>query len=236
MKLNIGEEKSAKLPIWLKAVDFKCDNMGIRVERVKGRICAYATDGRMKTIYCAMPLGLAGDLKDISYTVKYQSKTRMLLSVGQVKFVIDCGAKKASTNLVGYRITHSVLWGENCQIPWRAEYLPLFGLPMPPAQLDKQIAEMFWKWFWENESSILQLAGGTSKESKLLHSQLRLWMGPMFLYVKANDIDFKVSSREGVNTFTFHHGGNEQLREDAEVFGSLLHEKLKDNWTFILEE
>ena len=236
MNLKIGEEKSAKLPIWLKAIDFKCENMGIRVERAKGSICAYATDHRMKTIYCAMPLGLAKDLKDVSYVVKAQSKTRLLLSVGQVKFVIDYGAKKAATNLVGYRITHSTLWGEGCQIPWRAEYLPLFGLPMPPAQMDRQIAELFWKWFWENESAIVQLASGSRKESKLLHSQLQLWMGPMFLYVKVNDIDFKVSCHDNVNTFTLSCGGDAQLREDAEVFGDLMHERLKDHWNFIIEE
>ena len=114
--------------------------------------------------------------------------------------------------------------------------LPLFGLPMPPAQMDRQIAELFWKWFWENESAIVQLASGSRKESKLLHSQLQLWMGPMFLYVKVNDIDFKVSCHDNVNTFTFNCGGDAQLREDAEVFGDLMHERLKDHWNFIIEE
>ena len=38
MSMNIGEEKSAKLPIWLKALDFTHENNGLRLERFNGNL------------------------------------------------------------------------------------------------------------------------------------------------------------------------------------------------------
>lgn len=236
MNLKVGESRTFKLGFWLKAIDISCESMSLRLERSRGSICLYANNGSRRSYYCAMPLGGAKTLKGFEYTVKAQSKTRMLFSVGQVKFVIDFAVKKAATNLVGYQIYGSKEWGDHVQLPWKAEFLPLFGLPMPPAVMDKQIAELFWKWFWENESAIKELASGKSKEVKHLNTQLQLWLSPMFLYIKSGAIDVKLECGETENTFIFHHGGNEQLAADAELFGTMMPEALARDWDFVLEE
>lgn len=236
MELKVGETKTVKLLFILKAQDFWCEKNGLRLERSNGSICLYVNNGNRRVRYCAMPLGSARNLKGFEYTVKAQSKTRMLFSVGAVKFVIDYAAKKVATNLVGYLVSGSEEWGTNCQIPWSAEYLPLFGIPMPPAEMDRTIAELFWKWFWENETAIVKLAGGSRKEAKLLASQIELWLCPTFLYEKGANINFKVVCNEKENVFYFYHGGHEQLKTDAEAFGAMMHEKLKDHWKFVLEE
>ncbi|MBQ7802173.1 MAG: hypothetical protein IJ375_07625 [Oscillospiraceae bacterium] len=236
MELKVGESKTFTLPFILKAVDCQCGKNGLRLERSGGFVTLYVNNGNRRTRYCAMPLGTAKDLKGQQYTVKAQSGTRMLFSVGAVKFVIDYAAKKASTNLVGYRITSSKEWGDNCQLPWKAEYLPLFGQPLPPAEMDKAVAELFWKWFWENESAIKELAAGNRKQGKLLESQVELWLCPIFLYAKREELDFKIVCTERGGTFCFYPGDNEKLCADAEVFGTLMPELLARDWEYIIEE
>lgn len=236
MKLNVGESKTVKLRIWLKAIDFDCAGNSLRLEASRGSMWLYANNGSRKHFYCAIYLGGSNAMRKQQYTIKAQSKSRVLFSVGQVKFVIDFAAKKAATNLVGYRIAGSKEWGENCQIPWRADFLPLFGMPMPPAEMDRSIAELFWKWFLENENAIKTQASGGRKEVKNLAAQLDLWMGPMFLYEKCDNFDIKLICGEQENRFIFNPGENEQLRADAAALGELMPPILARDWKFILED
>lgn len=237
MELKIGESKTFKLSFWLKAVDIKCGDNCMRLERQRGGIaCLNINNGSRRIAYAAIPLGLIKDLNAVGFTVKAHSKTRALFSVGAVKFVIDYAAKKVSTNLIGLRIFGSKEWGENVQAPWRAEFQTLFGLPMPPAEMDRDTAKLFWQWFHANEVDIINMIKGGKKENKSINKQIELWLSPVFPYEKVANIDFDLECGEGEHTFTFHHGGNEKLMEDAPAFGGMMPENLAKRWDFVIEE
>lgn len=237
MELKLGESKTFKLPIWLKAVDMIHEKNGLRLERQRGGIvCLNVNNGSRRIAYAAIPLGAAKDLNEFGFTVKAQSKTRMLFSVGAVKFVIDYAAKKVSTNLIGLRVFGSKEWGDNVQTPWRAEYMPLFGLPLPPLEMDQNTAKLFWQWFYTNETDIDKMLNGSKKESKSVYQQIDLWLCPVFPYSKSSRIDFEVKCKDGDNTFIFRHGGDEKLMEDAAVFGTLMPENMAKRWNYIVEE
>lgn len=236
MELKIGESKTFKLPFILKAMDMLCEGNGLRLERKGQNAILNVNNGSRRTVYASVPLGRIKDLNEVGFTVKAQSKTRMLFSVGAVKFVIDYAAKKVATNLMGLGIAGSKEWGDHVQIPWRGEFMPLFGLPLPPEEMDENTARLFWQWFHVNETDILRLLNGTKKESRSVLRQVDTWLCPVFPYVKSNQIDFDICSREGELAFTFRHGGNERLAADAEIFGQMMPEGLTKTWKFSVEE
>ena len=236
MDLKIGESKTVKLPFILKAQDFYCEGNGLRLERNnKGLISLYANDGSRRKRFCTIPLGYARDLKGMSYTAKAQSKSRMLFNVGNVRFVIDFAAKKVASNLIGFSIYGSKEWGTGVQMPWRAEFQPLFGLPMPPMEMDKAAAELFWKWYLANEPSIVSMVSKSRKDAKNVIRHVELWMYPVFPYVKSNKLDFDLTCDEKQRVFTFFCGGDAQLQEDAAVFGDMMPDILKREWKFVIE-
>ncbi|MBQ9148678.1 MAG: hypothetical protein IJX69_03835 [Oscillospiraceae bacterium] len=237
MNLKIGESKTFKLPIWLKAVDMIYEKNGLRLERQRGGIaCLNVNSGSRRDAYAAIPLGPVKDLNAVGFTVKVHSKSRTLFSVGGVKFVIDYASKKVSTNLLGLRVFGSKEWGENVQAPWRPEYQTLFGLPMPPAEMDRETAKLFWQWFYGNEVDIIQMVNGTKKESKSIYKQLELWLAPVFPYEKASNLEVELKCGDGENTFIFRHGGSEKLQADAQEFYELMPENMAKRWDFVLEE
>lgn len=237
MQLKLGESKTFKLPFWLTAVDILHEGNGLRLERQRrGIVCLNVNNGRRRVVYAQIPLGIAKDLNEFGFTVKAQSKTRMLFSVGSVRFVIDYAAKKVSTNLIGLRILGSKEWGEMVQVPWRGEYQTLFGLPQPPAEMDQGTAKLFWQWFHMNETDIDRMLNGSKKENKSIFQQIDLWLCPVFPYCKASRIDFDVKCKDGDNTFIFRHGGDQQLMEDAPKFMAMMPENMAKRWNIIIEE
>lgn len=236
MKLEVGQSKSFRLPFWLKAVDVSCEEKAVRLERRGKLLQLVASEGGKRNHCCIIPLGYAGDLKGVEYEVKVQSKTRMLFSLKNIRFVIDFGAKRAATNLIGLRIYGSERWGEYIQSPWRAEYQSLFGLPVPPMELDRQAAEYFWKWFHARESEIVPMVNGNKRESKAVFRSVELWLYPVFPYVKNGKISFDLECQEQGHTFTFHTGGDEQLAADATAFGELMPEGLRRQWKFVVTQ
>ena len=236
MNLKIGESKTFTLPFILKAVDILHEGNGLRLERQRGGIAVLnVNNGSRRNAYAVIPLGPVSDLNKVGFTVKIHSKTRTLFSVGAVKFVIDYAAKKVSTNLVGLRILGSKEWGDHVQSPWRAEYQTLFGLPMPPMEMDKNTAQLFWQWFNNNEVDIIRMLNGTKKEQKSIYQQIDLWLCPVFPYAKPSEFDFDLKCKDGDNTFTFRYNGNEKLAQDAEEFYQLMPDNMAKRWEFILE-
>lgn len=238
MELKIGESKTFKLPIWLKAIDMLYEKNGLRLERRRGGV-AYlnVNSGSRRDVFACVPLGLVKDLNQVGFTVKAHSKSRTLFSVGAVRFVIDYNAKKVATNLIGLRVFGSREWGENVQIPWRGEFQTLFGLPMPPQEMDQATARLFWQWFSNNEVDIINMVRGTRQQSKSIFQQMNLWLCPVFPYEKQSRIDFDLICKEaGDNTFIFRHGGSEKLMEDAVTFGEMMPESMAKRWKYIIEE
>ena len=237
MVLNLGETKSFKLPLMLKAMDFIYEGNGLRLERQRGGVlCLNVNSGRRKDAFAAIPLGPAKELNAVGMNIKVHSNSRILFWVGNVRFVIDYNAKKVATNLLGLRIFGSKQWGENVQMPWRGEFQTLFGLPKPPAEMDRGTAQLFWQWFNNHEVEIIDLINGTKKEAKAVSHMITLWMAPVFPYTRANELDFELKCADGDNTFIFHHGGNEQLMAEAEEFHSLMPENMLKRWEFISQE
>ena len=236
MSMNIGEEKSAKLPIWLKALDFTHENNGLRLERFNGNLNLYVNDGSRRKRFCTMFLGRAADYKGFPFNAKVQSKNRMLFWVGKVRFVIDFAAKKVATNLMGFQIAGSKEWGDDVQMPWRAEFMPLFGDPMPPMEMDENAGKHFWQWFHLKEGSIVELVEKSRKDAKIVYKQFDLWLAPVFPFAKPGQIDVTLNCSNDGHTFTLHCGGNEKLFEDADKFAALMPEGLRRMWTFVAEE
>ena len=236
MSMNIGQEKAAKLPIWLKALDFVHEKNGLRLERFNGNLYLYANNGSRRKRFCAMPLGRASDFKGFPFHAKVQSKTKMLFWVGRVRFVIDFAAKKVATNLVGFQVAGSKEWGEDVQMPWRAEFMPIFGDPMPPMEMDENAGKLFWQWFHLKEGSIVELMETGRKEAKIVYKQMDLWLAPVFPFAKPGQIGVVLNCSNDGHTFLFRCGSNEQLLKDAEKFGALMPEGLQRVWKFEVEE
>ena len=236
MSMNIGEEKSAKLPIWLKALDFVHEGCGLRLERFNGNLNLYVNDGSRRKRFCTMSLGRASDFKGFPFHAKVQSKTRMLFWVGKVRFVIDFAAKKVATNLMGFQVAGSKEWGEDVQMPWRAEFMPFFGDPVPPMEMDENTAKLFWQWFHLKEGSIVELMQKGRKEGKIVYKQMNLWLAPVFPFAKPGQIDVQLQCSNDGHTFVLRCGGNAQLWEDADRFAELMPEGLRRVWSFRVEE
>ena len=237
MELKLGETRSFKLPFMLKAIDIIHEHNGLRLERQRGGIvCLNVNSGHRRDAYAAIPLGPAKELNAVGFNVKALSKSRTLFWVGNVKFVIDYNAKKVATNLLGLRIFGSKQWGSNVQMPWRGEFQPLFGLPLPPEEMDRNTAQLFWQWFNKNEADIITLINGSKKEAKAVSQQISLWMCPVFPYAKAAELGFDLNCGDGDNTFIFRTNGNPQLQAEAEEFASLMPENMAKRWVFQVEE
>lgn len=236
MELKIGESKTVKLSFWLKGVDITCEGNGISIARQNGTAVLNVSDNKCRKVYAAVLLGKIKDVNAFGVTVKVHSKSRWLLSVGSLRFVIDFAGKKAATNVLGLLILGSAEWGENVQIPWRADYLPLFGLPQPPEELDRNTAELFWKWFHGSEADIIRLLGGNKKESRAVFRQVNLWLCPVFPYIKGKQMDFDLRCKDDGNLFIVCHGGDERLKEDAEAFGKMIPEALAGQWKIVVTE
>lgn len=234
MKLQIGESKTIKLPFWLKGVDVSSEGNSISLDRQGDFAVVYVWRGKRKNILAAVTLGLVKDVNEFGLTVKIHSKSRWLLSVGSMRLVIDFGAQKAATNVLGQRILGSSAWGENVQIPWQADYMPLFGLPLPPNEMDRNTAEVFWKWFHGSETDIIRLLGGTKQESRAVFRQVNLCLCPVFPYLKNKWLNFDLRCKEEENLFILYHGGNEQLMADAAAFGEMMPEALAGSWKFVI--
>lgn len=236
MSMNIGQEKAAKLPIWLKALDFVHEKNGLRLERFNGNLYLYVNNGSRRARFCTMALGRASDFKGFPFHAKVQSKTRMLFWVGKVRFVIDYAAKKVATNLVGFQVAGSKEWGDDVQMPWRAEFMPLFGDPMPPMEMDENAGKLFWQWFHLKEGSIVDLMEKGRKEAKIVYKQMDLWLAPVFPFAKPDQIGVELFCSNDGHTFVLRCGGNQQLLEDVQKFGALMPEGLQRVWSFQVEE
>ena len=235
MNLNVGESKDFKVPFWLKGVDVACGRNFISVDRKGGYAYLKMGTGSIRNVSATIPLGPMKDLNEHGFHVKAHSATRMLVNVGRVLFVVDYAARKVSTNVVGLRAYGGGDWGDHVQTPWRGSYMSLFGQPLPPDEMDKGLAKLFWNWFANNEVDIIRLLGEGKKEEKEVFHQTDLWLCPVFPYAKASQINFDLRCREDDRSFIFIPG-TQRLREDAEAFAALMPEMLARRWKFIIGE
>lgn len=236
MELKIGETKTAKLPIWLKAVEFRCEENGVWISRQNGNAVLNISDRKCRKIYAAVLLGTIKDVNRFGVQVTAYSKNKVLVSVGSIRIVADFAAKKVATNVLGLLVYGTAAWGENVQIPWRTEFMPLFGLPQPGEELDRNTAEVFWKWFHGSETDIVRLLGGTKLESRAVMRQVNLWLCPVFPRIKGKQMDFDLRCKGEEYLFIIRAGGNGALKQDAEEFAAMLPEALAKQWKVVVTE
>lgn len=236
MKLEIGESKVIKLPFWLKGVDVIHEKNGLSLMRQGQYAVLNATNQYGRAVYASVPLCLVKDLNQVGLTVKVHSKTRMIANAGAVRIVVDFASKKVAVNVLGMLAQGSKEWGDHVQIPWQADYMALFGLPIPADDMDMAFAQLFWQWFHNNETDILRLLKGNSKENKTVMRQINLWLNPVFPYVKTKWLDFDIRCKEEEYLFTINCAGNERLKADVAVFGEMIPDALKGQWHLIIKE
>lgn len=123
----VGETEKVKFTLFKNRFAFACGSHGLTLEKVGGGICLYATDGGHEEIYCAMPLGLERDFKDSTYYIYAPNDHQMLLRVHKAVMLVDFEGQWCSTNVQDFRVYGSRLWGQNCQVPWKEDYIQIYN-------------------------------------------------------------------------------------------------------------
>lgn len=123
----VGETAKVKFTIFKNRFAFVCGSHGLTLEKVGGGICLYATDDSQEEIYSAMPLGLEKDFKDSTYYIYAPNDHQMLMRVHKAVMLVDFQGKWCSTNVPGFRVFGSTLWGQNCVVPWKDEYTRIYN-------------------------------------------------------------------------------------------------------------
>lgn len=123
----IGEFVKVKFSPFKNRFAFECSGHGITLEKTRGGICMYATDGDHEEVYCAIPLGLERDFKDSSYYVYAPNDHQMLLRVNKAVMLVDFQEQCCSTNVKDFRVYGSKLWGQNCLVPWNNQYTEIYN-------------------------------------------------------------------------------------------------------------
>lgn len=236
MKLNLGESTVITVPFWKKGVDVSYEGNIVSIDRKRDNAYLMVAVGKLRNTCVNIPLGPIKELNERGFNVKIQSKTRIIVSVGKAMFVVDYAAKKVATSVVGLRAYGVGEWGDYVQAPWRGDYPALFGLPAEEDDMNLNNAKMFWYWFRVNETDIIKMLNMGKKEEKSVYFQTHLWLSPVFPYVKPSAIQFDLRLSDEKHALVFHHGGDEQLLEDAPALGGMMPEELVSRWTFEIEE
>lgn len=234
MELKTGSVEKVNFTLFKKRFLFESGSRGLVLEQADGGVCLYATDAAHGRIYCAMPLGSVRDMKKLNYYIFCPDENRLLAAVGGALFVMDFAENWAATNLEGYRIFGSEHWGQDCQHDWKAEYMPLFGLPNPEVGMDMAAATAFWNWFAENEEKITQTLSGNDAGEVVGWVDQRIC--PVFPYVPADAVQFEMGWNHGKGEIFFFHNGNEKLRADGQAFADMMPEEMKCRWSVTVRE
>ena len=99
-------------------------------------------------------------------------------------------------------------------------------------EMDINAANEFWKWFSENEKSIIERC--RTDASRLIF-EIDQKLIPVFPYYR-KELEFQLGFNEGRGEFFFFHLGNRNLIRDGEALGSLMPEELQKHWRYILEK
>lgn len=227
--MKIGSTEKVAFSLFKKRFLFESGSRGLVLEQADGVVCLYATDASHSKIYCAMPMGSIREMKKANYYVFAPDADKLLAAVGRVLFVMDFAGKWAATNLENYRIYGSDTWGQDCQQPWKGEYMRLFGLPDTDSAMDLAAAGEFWHWFEENEGRITEKLSGSGAVEVVSWVDEKIC--PVFPYVPSDSVQFELGWNNGEGEIFLFHNGNEKLRADGEEFASRMPEELKKRWS-----
>ena len=97
-------------------------------------------------------------------------------------------------------------------------------------EMNVEAAKEFWRWFSENEKSIVERC---KTDGRRLVFDIDQRLQTVFPYFKG-ELEFQLGFNEGRGEFFFFHLGNRHLIRDGETLGVLMPEQVKKRWRFIL--
>lgn len=105
----------------------------------------------------------------------------------------------------------------------------MFGLGKK--EMDMNAANIFWKWFVENEQWIIDNVKGNGMAVVMAIDDV---ITPVFPYYR-KEIEFYLGFNDGVGEFYFNHKFNRNLIRDGKTLAEMMPEELKGRWKFCLE-
>lgn len=96
---------------------FSHRDMGVVIEKEADVICVYGTNSANTKILCAVSLCHPKFLRGEKFTVEFNTKDCTMISVKDIKILIDFKNHTCSTN-VGLQCYGSDEWGHNVQAEW----------------------------------------------------------------------------------------------------------------------
>ncbi len=96
---------------------------------------------------------------------------------------------------------------------------------------DEEKIKAFWAWFEQNEEWIITTS---QTDGMAVVNAVDAQLSPAFACYRV-EIEFQLGYNNGRGEFFFYDLHKHSLRKDAEKMASLMPDKLKNNWTFIIE-
>lgn len=97
--------------------------------------------------------------------------------------------------------------------------------------IDEEAAKMFWAWFEEQESWIIDCIARTDSAFVwAIDERLK----PVFPYFKG-ELEFQLGYNNQEGEFFFFHLGKKELMRDGEALGKMMPPAIAKNWKFIIE-
>ena len=97
-------------------------------------------------------------------------------------------------------------------------------------EMNVEAAKEFWRWFSENEKSIVERC---KTDGRRLVFDIDQRLRPVFPYF-GGELEFQLGFNEGRGEFSFFHFGKSYLIRDGETLGSLMPEELRGRWRYML--
>ena len=126
MKLELKKRETAKFYPFVKVFMYEYEDNGIVMEKEKGQIKLYATNGKHNTIFCTIPMGSKTELWGQTYVISAPDEDHILVDAGAIKVVINFREQVATSSKRYCQIRGSKAWGEDVQVEWDEDYEDYF--------------------------------------------------------------------------------------------------------------
>ena len=127
MKLELNKREIAKFYPFVKVFMYEYEENGIVMEKEKGQITLYATNGAHNTIFCTIPMGKNAELWGQPYVITAPDEDTILVDAAQIKVIINFKEQVATTTKRKCVITGSKAWGDDVQVEWDDDFDEYFA-------------------------------------------------------------------------------------------------------------
>ena len=107
-------------------------------------------------------------------------------------------------------------------------------------RFSERAGKAYWRWFQENEQSIIAAIADKSNETKEQSLDI-IWIidrhyAPLFPYLPNSEIEFQFGCNGDLNEMFLYYKDHDDLKRDIERLVSLMPQSLRDHWTVYIEE